>query len=141
MAQSLGIDAALLDARNQDDLGRAFQKAVDAHVDALLVGADGLTQGHQRTIVDLAARHRLPAIHPSSEFVEIGGLMSYAVNYPNLYLRAAGLIDKIFRGAKPADIPVEQPTQFELVVNMKTAKALGITVPTSVLSRADAVIE
>jgi len=89
----------------------------------------------------LAARNRLPAIHPSRDFVEIGGLIAYAVNYPNLYFRAASLIDKILRGAKPGDLPVQQPTRFLLAVNLKTAKALGLTVPQSLLARADEVIE
>jgi putative ABC transport system substrate-binding protein len=139
--RSLALQAELLDVRNEEDLRRAFQVAVQHHVDALLIGADAVTQAHQRTIVDLAARNRLPAIHPSRDFVEIGGLMSYAVNYPDLYFRAASLVDKIFRGARPAELPVEQPTKFELVINVKTAKALGIAIPPSLLVRADEVIE
>ena len=114
---------------------------VQERVDALVVGADGLTQVQQQTIVDLAANSRLPAIHPSRDFVEIGGLIAYAVSYPDLYRRAASLVDKILKGAKPADVPLEQPTRFELVINLKTAKALGLTVPPSLLTRADEVIE
>jgi putative ABC transport system substrate-binding protein len=140
-AGSLRIPITLFDVRTEKDVHRAFQDAVEQHVGALLIGADGVIQAHQRTIVDLAARNRLPAIHPSRDFVEIGGLMSYAVNYPDLYFRAATLIDKIFKGAKPAELPVEQPTRLELVINLKTAKALGLTVPQSVLVRADEVIE
>jgi ABC-type uncharacterized transport system substrate-binding protein len=139
-ARSLGLQAELLDVRSQDDLGRAFELAVRHHVDALLIGADGLTQMHQQTIVDLVARNRLPAAYPAREFVEAGGLMAYAVNYPDLYFRFARFIDKIFKGAKPGELPVEQPTKFELVINLKTAKALGLTIPPSVLTRADEVL-
>src|SRR5690242_14677093 len=117
-ARSLALEAILIDIRSEDDLPRAFEEAARARVDALVVGADGLTQAHQRTIVDLAARDRLPAIHPSRDFVELGGLMAYSPSYPDLYLRAASLINKILKGANPADLPVEQPTRFELVINL-----------------------
>jgi ABC-type uncharacterized transport system substrate-binding protein len=140
-ARSLGLQAELLDVRNEEDLRRAFQVAVQHHVDALLIGADGLTQAHQRTIVDLAARNSLPACHPSRDFVEIGGLMAYAVNYPDLYFRVASFVDKIFRGVTPAELPIEQPTKFELVINIKTAKALGLEIPPMLLARTDEVIE
>jgi putative ABC transport system substrate-binding protein len=140
-ARSLGLQADLLDVRSQDDLGRAFELAIRQHVDALLIGFDGLTQMHQQTIVDLVARNRLPAVYPAREFVEAGGLIAYAVNYPDLYFRFASFVDRIFKGAKPAELPVEQPTKFELVINLKTAKALGLTIPQSVLLRADEVIQ
>jgi putative ABC transport system substrate-binding protein len=140
-ARSLGLQAELLDVRSQGDLGRAFELAVRQRVDALVIGADGLTQMHQQTIVDLVTRNRLPAAYPAREFVEAGGLIAYAVNYPDLYFRFASFVDKIFKGAKPADLPVEQPTKFELVINLKTAKALGLTIPPSLLQRADHVIE
>ena len=139
-AHSLGLQAELLDVRSQGDLGRAFELAVRQHVEALVIGIDGLTQMHQQTIVDLAASNRLPAIYPDRAFVDGGGLIAYAVNYPDLYFRAAGLIDKIFKGAKPAELPVQQPTKFEVVINLKTAKALGIAIPQSLLLRADEVI-
>src|SRR5207249_5431796 len=139
-ARSLGLRAELLDVRSEGDLGRAFERAVRQHVDALLIGADGLTQLHQQMIVDLVARNRLPASYPAREFVEAGGLIAYAVNYPDLYFRFASFVDKIFKGAKPGELPVEQPTKFELVINLKTAKALGLTIPQSVLLRADEVI-
>ena len=139
-ARSLGLQAELLDVRSQGDLGRAFELAVRQHVDALVIGADGLTQLHKQTIVDLVARNRLPAAYPAREFVEAGGLIAYAVNYPDLYYRFASFADKIFKGAKPGELPVEQPTKFELVINLKTAKALGLTIPQSVLLRADEVI-
>ena len=140
-ARSLGLQAELLDVRSQGDLGRAFELAVRQRVDALVIGADGLTQMHQQTIVDLVARNRLPAAYPAREFVEAGGLIAYAVNYPDLYFRFASFVDKIFKGAKPGELPVEQPTKFELVINLKTAKALGLTIPPAVLARADEVIE
>jgi len=140
-ARSTALEVLLLDVRHKDDLHHAFERAVQERVDALIVGADGLTQVEQRTIVDLAARNRLPTIHPSRDFVEIGGLLAYAVSYPALYLRAASLVDKILKGVKPADIPLEQPTRFELVINLKTAKTLGLTVPSPLLARADEVIE
>jgi putative ABC transport system substrate-binding protein len=140
-ARSLGLQAELLDVRSQDDLGRAFEMAFRRHVDALVIGADGLTQMHQQTIVDLVARNRLPTAYPAREFVEAGGLVAYAVNYPDLYFRLASYVDKIFKGAKPGELPVEQPTKFELVINLKTAKALGLTIPQSLLLRADEVIQ
>jgi putative tryptophan/tyrosine transport system substrate-binding protein len=140
-ARALGLQAELLDVRSQDDLRRAFDRAVRQHVDGLLIGADGLTQLHQHTIVDWAARNRLPAAYPARDFVEAGGLMAYAVSYPDLYLRFARFIDKIFKGANPGDLPIEQPTKFELVVNLKTAKALGLTIPQDVLVRTDEVIK
>jgi ABC-type uncharacterized transport system, periplasmic component len=136
-ARSLGLQAELLDVRSQGDLSRAFELAVRQHVEALVIGIDGLTQMYQQTIVDSVARNRLPAIYPDRAFVDGGGLIAYAVNYPDLYLRAAGLIGKIFKGAKPADLPIEQPTKFELVINLKTAKALGLTIPQSLRVQAE----
>jgi putative ABC transport system substrate-binding protein len=138
-ARSLGIQPQLLDVRTADDLGAAFDTAIRHHADALIVGLDTLTQANQRLIVDLAARHRLPAMYASTEFV--GGLIAYGVNYPDMYRRAATFADKILKGAKPASLPVEQPTKFELVINLKTAKALGLTIPQLVLLRADDVIQ
>jgi ABC-type uncharacterized transport system substrate-binding protein len=140
-ARSLGLEANLFDVRSEEDLGRAFELAVRQHVDALVIGADGLTQTHQQKIVDLAARNRLPAVYPAREFVDAGGLAAYAVNYPDLYFRFASFVDKIFKGEKPGTLPVEQPTKFELVINAKTAKTLGLTIPPMLLVRADEVIE
>jgi putative ABC transport system substrate-binding protein len=139
-AGSLGLRVELLDVRSQGDLDGAFERAVRQRVDALIIGADGFTQLHQQAIVDLAARGRFPAVYPAREFVQAGGLIAYAVNYPDLYFRFAGIIDKILKGAKPSDLPVIQPTKFELVINNKTAKALGIVIPPAVLARADEVI-
>jgi putative tryptophan/tyrosine transport system substrate-binding protein len=139
-ARALGLQAELLDARNREDLARAFELAVRKRVGGLLVGADGLTQLHKHTIVDWAASNRMPTTYPARDFVEAGGLMAYAVSYPDLYARFARFIDRIFKGAKPGDLPIEQPTKFELVINLKTAKALGLTLPQSILVRADEVI-
>jgi putative ABC transport system substrate-binding protein len=96
---------------------------------------------HQQTIVDAMARNRLPAAYPAREFVEAGGLIAYAVNYPDLYFRLAKFVDKIVKGAKPGELPVEQPTKFELVINLKAAKAIGLTIPQSLLLRADEVVQ
>ena len=138
-ARSLGIQPQLLDVRKPDDLGRAFDTATRHRADALVVGLDTLTQANYRLIVELAAKHRLPAIYASTEFA--GALITYGVNYPDLYRRAASFADRIFKGAKPADIPVEQPTRYELVINMKTAEAIGVTIAPSLLLRADRVIQ
>jgi putative ABC transport system substrate-binding protein len=140
-ARSLGLKAELLDVRSEGDLGRAFEWVVRQHVDALVIGADGLTQMYQQTIVDFVARNRLPSACPAREFVEAGGLIAYAVNYSDMYLRLASFIDKIFKGTKPGELPVEQPTKFELVINVKTAKALGLTIPQSLLLRANELIQ
>jgi putative tryptophan/tyrosine transport system substrate-binding protein len=140
-ARSLGIQAELLDVRSKEDIPRAFEKAAHSHIDALLVGIDAVSQQHGALIASLAERQRLPTIYASREYVEAGGLMGYGVSYPDLYRRAAGMLDKIFKGAKPGDLPVEQPTKFELVINGKTARAIGHKVPPVVLIRADEVIE
>jgi ABC-type uncharacterized transport system substrate-binding protein len=141
VARALGIQAELLDVRSAGDLDRPFELAIRQHVDGLVVGADGFTQMHQQTIVDWVARNRLPTVFPGREFVAAGGLIAYAVNYPALYLQLATFVDKIFKGTKPGDLPVQQPTKFELVVNLKTAKALGLDLPPTLLARADEVIE
>jgi putative ABC transport system substrate-binding protein len=110
-------------------------------VEAVIVQNSAPTQANLRLTVELAAQHRLPAIYASKEFVDAGGLVTYGVSYPDLYRRAAAYVDKIFKGAKPSDLPIEQPTKFELVLNLKTAKALGLTVPPGLLVAADEVIE
>ena len=140
-ALSLGIELNLLDVRNSQDLSRAFEPEIRRRADALLVSLDGFIQANQATILDLVARRRLPAMYPSREFVDDGGLLAYGVSYPPLYHRAATFVDKIFKGAKPADLPVEQPTKMELIINLKTAKALGLAVPPTLLVAADEVIE
>ena len=140
-ARSLGLRAELLDVRSGDDLGQALDLAVRHHVGGLVIGADGLTQMHRDTIVDLVARSAWPAAYPAREFVEAGGLVAYALNYPDLYRRFAGFVDKIFKGAKPGDLPIEQPTKFDLVINVRTARTLGLTIPQSLLLRADEALE
>jgi putative ABC transport system substrate-binding protein len=140
-ASALGLEAMLLDIRSRDDIPHAFEMAKARHVDTLLVGIDALIQENRQLIVDLAAKSRLAAIYASREFVDIGGLMTYGVGYPDLYFRSATFIDKIFRGAKAGDLPIEQPTKLELIINVRAAKALGFEVPASLLSRADEVIE
>jgi putative tryptophan/tyrosine transport system substrate-binding protein len=140
-APSLGLEVQLLDVRKPEDIERAFDTAIAQRADAILVGNDTVTLANRRQVVELAAKHRLLAMYHAREFVDAGGLMTYGVSYPDLYRRAATFVDKIFKGAKPADLPVEQPTKFELVLNLKAAKALGLDVPATVLARADEVIE
>src|SRR5262249_24257551 len=140
--RSLGIQQPqLLDVRKPDDLQHAFEAAVTQRADALVVGNDTVTTSNRQAIVDLATRHRLPTIFASQEFVDAGGLISYGVSFPDLYRRAATYVDKILKGAKPAVIPVEQPRKFELVINLKAAKQIGLTIPSNVLLRADKVIK
>jgi len=138
-SRSLGFQPQLLDVRRPEDLGPAFDDAIRQRADALVVGLDTLTQSNQRLIVGLAAKHRLAAIYASMEFAE--GLIVYGVNYPDQYRRAASFADRIFKGAKPGELPIEQPTKLELVINTRTAQALGLTIPPSLLLRADQVIE
>jgi putative ABC transport system substrate-binding protein len=140
-ARALGIRSQLLDVRKPEDFGRAFDDASKERVDGLVVALDGLLVENQRSIVDLAAKHRLPAVYGSSEFIIPGGLAAYGPSYSDLYRRAANYVHKILKGAKPADLPVELPTKFQLLINLKTAKALGLTVPPTLVSRADEVIE
>jgi putative tryptophan/tyrosine transport system substrate-binding protein len=140
-AHSLGIQAQLLDARKPEDFERLFATAGSQRADALVVGQDGLLQANRRLIAELAAKYRLPAIYVSMDFIEAGGLIAYGPNYPDLYHRAAAYMDKIFKGAKPGDLPVEQPTKFELMINLITARSLGLAIPQSLLLRADEVIQ
>jgi putative ABC transport system substrate-binding protein len=137
----VGIEAQLLDVRTPSDIVSAFDDARKQGINALIVTIDTLTASNQQLIVELATKHRLPAIFASREFVDGGGLMSYGVHYPDLYRRAASYVDKIFHGASPADLPVEQPTRLELIINLKAAKVIGLTVPALLLARADEVIE
>ena len=124
-----------------DEIEHAFANLIMGSAQGLIVLPHAVTNANRARIVSLAAGHRLPGMYPDSEYVEAGGLMSYAPNYSDMHRRAATFVDKILKGAKPADLPIEQPTKFELVVNLKTAKALGITIPQSVLLRTDKVIE
>jgi len=140
-AKALGLSAEPFDVRNTNDIADAFARIAKDRFDALSVGIDALTQANAKMIVELAAAHKLLTAYPAREFVDVGGLLSYGSSYPDLYYRAAGLIDKIFKGAKPGDLPVEQPTKLELVINLKTAKTLGLEIPPNLLARADEVIE
>jgi putative ABC transport system substrate-binding protein len=137
----LGLKLQSLEVRKPTDFDSAFDVATRDRADGLVVLADGLINGHRKHILDFAMTTRLPAMYPFREFVAEGGLMSYAPSFTDLFRRAAVYVDKILKGAKPADLPVEQPTKFELVINLKAAKTLGITIPQSVLARADEVIQ
>jgi putative ABC transport system substrate-binding protein len=140
-AKLMGLEVRLLDIRTDEDIGSAFEAAKRERVEAILVGVDGFIQASRRSIIRFAEDHRLPAIYSSREFIDDGGLMMHGVSYAHLYFRAAVLIDKILRGAKPGDLPIEQPTRFETVVNLKAARALGLTLSDAFLLRADEVIE
>ena len=140
-ARSLGVQLQLLEARGPNEFDGAFAAMAKERVGALLVLSDAMLNSHRTRLADLAARSRLPAAYGVRESVEAGGLMSYGPSFLDLYRRSAAYVDKILKGAKPADLPVEQPTKFELVINLKTAKALGLTIPPSLLQRADQVIE
>ena len=140
-ARKLGIQPQLSDIRKRDDIERAFDAAGKQDANALIIGTDTLTQSNSQFIVHLAEKHRIPALYASIEFIAAGGLFAYGVNYPDLYRTAATYVDKILKGAKPADLPVMQPTKFELVINLKAAKVIGLTVPPNLLAAADEVIE
>src|SRR5262245_28235135 len=140
-AQRLGVQLQFVEARLPDDLARAFSEMTVARAAALTVLPGVMSYVQRSRIADLAARSRLPAVFPFRENVDAGGLMSYGPNVPDLFLRSATYVDKILKGARPGDLPVEQPTKFEVVINLKTAKALGLTIPPSLLQRADQVIE
>ena len=139
-ARSLGLELQLVEARGPDGFDRAFAAMARERAGALVVVADSMFDSHRERLVALAVKNRLPSVHGFREEVEAGGLMSYAPNFASQFRRAAVYVDKILRGAKPADLPVEQPTKFELVINLRTAKALGLTLPPSLLQRADEVI-
>ena len=139
-ATSLSIELKFINLRTLEELDSAFSAVNRAHVQALYVIDDRLFSSHRMTLLKLVSKARLPAIYSSREFADAGGLISYGPNWANLFRRSAGYVDKLLKGAKPGDLPVEQPTKFELVVNLKTAKALGLTIPESILVRADEVI-
>ena len=140
-ARAMGLRIQLVEARGPDELEAAFASMTRERAGALFVPADIIFVRHAQQMADLAARHRLPAMYGFREHVVAGGLMSYAASFPVMFKRAAAFVDKILKGAKPADLPVEQPTKFELVLNLKTAKALGLTIPQTLLLRADDVIQ
>ena len=140
-ARALGVQLQPLAVRGPDDFDRAFSTMTRERADALIVFPSPMLFGERRRLVDLAARHRLPSMYNAREFAELGGLIAYGASITDLNRRSATYVDRILRGAKPADLPVEQPTKFELVINLKTAKALGLTIPQSLLLRADEVIQ
>jgi putative tryptophan/tyrosine transport system substrate-binding protein len=139
-AQALGLKLQSLEVKASEDFDNRFKAATTQHAGALVVLWDALTTANTRSIVEFAAKSRLPAMYGSIEAVDVGGHMAYAAKIPDLFRRAATYVDKILKGAKPGDLPVEQPTKFELVINLKTAKQIGLTIPPSVLGRADRVI-
>ena len=140
-SRALGVRLQFVEARGPADFDRAFSDMTRARAGALTVLPSNMFLREHRRLVDLAAKNRLPAVYTSREFVDAGGLMSKGANQVYLYRSAATYVDKILKGAKPADLPVEQPTKFELVINLKTAQALGLAIPQSVLARADEVIQ
>jgi putative ABC transport system substrate-binding protein len=141
VARALGLHLHVVEAHEAGKLEQAFAAMIRERAGALLVLTDVMFINHRRRIVELAAQSRLPAVYPEREFVGIGGLMFYGASLVDMYTRAAAYADKILKGTKPADLPVEQPTKLELIINLKTAKALGLTIPASVLARADHVVQ
>jgi putative ABC transport system substrate-binding protein len=140
-AGSFEIYLRYLDVQDPKDIESVFRAAAKGRADALLLLGNPILNLHRQQIVDLAAKHRLPATYARPEYVEAGGLMYYGTNYPELFRRAATYVDKILKGAKPADLPIEQPKKFELIVNLKAAKQIGLIIPPNVLARADKVIK
>jgi ABC-type uncharacterized transport system substrate-binding protein len=140
-ARTLGVRLETLMVRSDEELASVLKAVVRDRPDALYIPDFGVNYRNMKLIVDFAMTHRVPAVYMDREYVEAGGLMSYGPSWKDLVRRAAVYVDKILKGAKPADLPIEQPTKFELVVNLKTAKALGLTIPQSVLLRADEVIQ
>ena len=140
-ARQLQIQLLSLEARSPSDFEKAFEGSIGAHADALVITPDPLFADNLRRLADLATRSHLPTIFHLREFVRYGGLISYGIDRSDQFRRAATYVDKILKGAKPADLPVQQPTKFDLAVNLKTAKSLNLTVPQSLLLSADEVIE
>jgi ABC-type uncharacterized transport system substrate-binding protein len=140
-AGAFKIQLQYLDVRGAKDIETAFREACKGRADAVLVLASPILESGRTQVADLAAKNRLPTIYHVAEFVEAGGLISYGVSFIDLYRRAATYVDKILKGRKPADLPVEQPTKFEFIINLKAAKQIGLTIPPNVLARADKVIK
>jgi putative ABC transport system substrate-binding protein len=140
-ARERGWKLLSFEIRNAGEIEGAFKAAIDARIGALLVGGSAAYDPHARLIAELATKNRLPAMYSVRFYLDAGGLMSYSADLVDIYRRAAVFVDKIFKGAKPAELPVEQPTKFELVINLKAAKAIGLTIPQRVLSRADEIIQ
>jgi putative tryptophan/tyrosine transport system substrate-binding protein len=141
VAETLGITLLSHDVRSPSDLPKAFDAIATERSDAMIVEGDPLLVSHRRSIVEFAAAHRLPAMYGLRDFVDAGGLIAYGASIFGIWRRVASYVDKILKGAKPADLPVEQPTEFEVVLNLKTAKTLGLVMPQMILARADEVIE
>jgi putative ABC transport system substrate-binding protein len=139
-AAAFGVKLQYLDVLGPKDFETAFRAAVKGHAEAVLVLTGPVVNSQRKQIADLAVKNRLPAILPFPEYVEAGGLMSYSASVIDMYRRAAVYVDKILKGAKPADLPVEQPIKFEFIINLKAAKQIGLTIPPNVLARADRVI-
>jgi putative ABC transport system substrate-binding protein len=140
-ARPLGVRLQIVEARGPADFDRAFSDMTRARAGALAVLGSAIFNSERRRLVDLAARNRLPTVYTSRDFADAGGLMTYGPSLADSFRRAAAYVDKILKGTKPGDLPVEQPTKFELMINLRTAKALGLTIPPSLLLRADQVIE
>jgi len=140
-ARALGVQLQVVEARGPQEFDRAFSSMTRVRAGGLMVLATPVYENERRRLADLALKNRLPAVFSLPTFVEAGGLMSYGANLPDLFRRTAGYVDKILKGTKPGDLPVEEPTKFDLVINLKTARALGLTMPQSLLGRADQVIE
>lgn len=138
--KKLGIEAVILDVRNAEGLKQALDTAAQRRADALLINAESVLLANRTTILDFARKYRLPVMYAAREYVEGGGLISYGVSYPHLYYRAASYVDRIFKGAKPADLPIEKPTKMYLVINVSAATALGIPIPSPLLLKADELI-
>jgi len=139
--RSLGVQLQFLPLRSPDEFDKTYQEILSKRAQAILILADPMTFAHRGRLANLAVRHGLPAMGSLSEYAQAGSLLSYWADGPDLVQRAASYVDKILKGARPADLPIEQPTKFELVINLKTAKALGLTIPPALLQRADRVID
>ena len=140
-ARTLGLELRTIEVATPDQISAGFEAAATGGTEALAVLADAMFWNQRTRMVALAAKHRMPAIYPEREYVDDGGLLSYGQDIPDSFRQAAGYVDKILKGAKPGDLPIQQPTRFDLVVNLKTARALDFTIPPSILARADEVIE
>ena len=140
-ADALRVQLQYLEVRGPTDIENAFRAASKEHADAILVLGSPVLNSQRKQVIQLSVKSRLPAIYPRQEYVEDGGLMSYGANLVDMYRRAATYVDKILKGVKPADLPVEQPIKFEFIINLKTAKQIGLTIPPNVLARADKVIK
>jgi putative ABC transport system substrate-binding protein len=140
VADAAGVQIQYLEVRGPKDIETVFRAARKERADAVLVLGSAVLNSQRTQVIDLAVKSQLPALYRNLEFVEDGGLMSYATSFTDLYRRAATYVDKILKGAKPADLPIEQPKKFELIINLKAAKQIGLTIPPNVLARADKVI-